>query len=253
MSKRRNFIAISVIALSILVASPALASTVSNGKANYSATYFFGKNQNGQAYSKPAVIGKVNTINGDTITVTDKNGVAYAVDATNSQIKEGFNKTGTLADIKVGDTVLVQGNLSGSTTVAAATISDRSLMTSVAGLATSTSAFRKGRGHRAASSTAARIGNHAAVSASSNRVTGTLQSISGNSLSILTASSTTYTVDASSARIVLGGSAKLKTMATGTLASLQVGDKLMVMGVRDASSSATSFVANMIRDVSRTS
>ena len=79
--------------------------------------------------SRPAVMGTVSAINGNTLTVSGKKGfgstattTTYTVDTTNAKITKN-NTAGTIASIAVGDTVMVQGTVSG-TNVNATTIRD---------------------------------------------------------------------------------------------------------------------------------
>lgn len=65
--------------------------------------------------------GTVTAVSGNTITVTGKNGTTYTVDAGSAAITK--NMTVTAADIKVGDTLMAQGTLTG-TSVAATVIHD---------------------------------------------------------------------------------------------------------------------------------
>lgn len=69
---------------------------------------------------KPAVIGKVTSITGNTIVIqsqkgnaTSTNQLSFTVDATNALVKKG-NATSTLADIKIGDSVFVEGTINGT-------------------------------------------------------------------------------------------------------------------------------------------
>ncbi len=69
-----------------------------------------GNNQSG-------TIGSISSISGNIITVLGKNGTTYTVDASASK----FMKQGTmitLADLKVGDTILVHGVISGTSIIA---------------------------------------------------------------------------------------------------------------------------------------
>ena len=70
---------------------------------------------------KPTVIGKVTAVSGTTVTVQSKGATVYTVDATNAKITKGFGKnvqTLTVANIAVGDTVVVLGTVSGSSVTA---------------------------------------------------------------------------------------------------------------------------------------
>lgn len=66
---------------------------------------------------QPVVGGTVTAVNGNTITFTNKGNVAYTADVTNAKIiKNGT--VATASTIAVGDTVLAQGTINGSSVVA---------------------------------------------------------------------------------------------------------------------------------------
>lgn len=62
------------------------------------------------------VMGKVTAVNGSTLTVTGPNGKTYTVEAGSATIHRMV--TGSLSDIVVGDTIGVQGSVSGSSVTA---------------------------------------------------------------------------------------------------------------------------------------
>lgn len=64
----------------------------------------------------PGVMGTVSAVNGNTLTVTGKNGTTYTVDASSAKVSK--METLSVSDIKVGDTVGVQGQVSGSAVTA---------------------------------------------------------------------------------------------------------------------------------------
>jgi hypothetical protein len=70
---------------------------------------------------QPVVGGSVTTINGSTLTITNKSGVVYTIDATNAVIQKGDSKS-TVASIAVGDTVVVQGSVNGQSIVASSVL-----------------------------------------------------------------------------------------------------------------------------------
>lgn len=78
----------------------------------------FGRGMHGKG---PGVVGTVSAVNGSTITVTGKDGVSYTVNAGSASVKKVI--TGTLSDVVIGDTIGVQGTVSG-TSVTATTIMD---------------------------------------------------------------------------------------------------------------------------------
>jgi hypothetical protein len=76
----------------------------------------------GQHGRAPGVMGTVSAINGSTLTVLGKNGTTYSVDATNAKVLKGTQGAkptdSTLGAIAVGDTVGIQGTVSGTTVTA---------------------------------------------------------------------------------------------------------------------------------------
>lgn len=64
----------------------------------------------------PGVMGEVTAVNGSTITVTGKNGQTYTVNAGSATVQKMV--TGSVSDITVGDSIGVQGTVSGNTVTA---------------------------------------------------------------------------------------------------------------------------------------
>lgn len=62
------------------------------------------------------VQGTVSAVNGNTITITGNNGTTYTIDASKAQV--GKVVTLSVSDIKVGDTIGVQGSVSGTSVTA---------------------------------------------------------------------------------------------------------------------------------------
>lgn len=140
-----------------------------------------------------AVHGSVTSASGTTLMVTEKNGTVYTVDASSAKLVDGL----MVSDIQTGDTIYVMGTVNG-TQVTARTIHDASFI---------------GR----------------------NLFQGKITAINGSSLTVASSgksSSTTYTVDASSAVITrmawVKGSAPTST--TITLTDIAVGDHVTVVG-----------------------
>jgi hypothetical protein len=77
-----------------------------------------------QGDGQPVVGGKIATMNGDTLTVTNSSNVSYTVDATNAKVLLG-NTTSSIANVKVGDEVIVQGAVNG-TSINATSVIDQS-------------------------------------------------------------------------------------------------------------------------------
>ncbi len=68
------------------------------------------------------VMGEVTALNGSTITITGKDGQSYTVNAGSATIQK--MTTGSLSDIVVGDTIGVQGAVSGSSVTATMIMDD---------------------------------------------------------------------------------------------------------------------------------
>ncbi len=167
----------------------------------------------------PAVVGTVSTISGDTLTVSGRQGfnrgaantaaaTTYTVDASSATVTKS-GAASSVSNIAVGDTVMVQGTVSG-TSVAAKTIRDGVMMGGASG----------GRG-----------------------IGGTVSAVNGTSLTVTSkvgpngGAATTYTVDASSATVTKSG-------AASSVSNIAVGDTVMVQGTV----SGTSVAAKTIRD-----
>ena len=66
---------------------------------------------------QPVVAGTVTAVSGNSISLTNKSNVNYTVDITNAKLFQG-KKSIVTSEIKVGDNVVVQGTINGSTIVA---------------------------------------------------------------------------------------------------------------------------------------
>ena len=167
---------------------------------------------------QPGVGGTVTAVSGNTITVTGKDGTSYTIDASAAAITK--DETVAVADVAVGDTVMAQGTVSG-TSVTATNIHDGKMPAGGFG----------GRG----------------PGGMGRGVHGTVSAISGNTLTVTAtnpkdSTTSTYTVDASSATVLKGdGTTK---PAASTLSAVAVGDTVMVGGTV----SGTSVTAKMIVD-----
>lgn len=72
---------------------------------------------------QPIVGGKVTAINGNTVSVTNASNVVYTVDASSATIRHAGIENATVSSISVGDNVIVQGTING-TSITATTIID---------------------------------------------------------------------------------------------------------------------------------
>lgn len=73
---------------------------------------------------QPVIAGSISAINGNSLTVTDKSSVSYTVDVTNAKIVEGQN-TIAVSNLAVGDNVIIQGSVEGSSVTASSVIDQK--------------------------------------------------------------------------------------------------------------------------------
>jgi hypothetical protein len=195
------------------------------------------------------IFGTVSSVNGDTVTVTAAARpvrpmpeqastsvgtptvvakTVYTVDATNAKIYKGSaTTTVSVSAIAAGDTVTVQGTVSGAN-IAATVIRDGAggMMGGQPGMP------GKGFGHGASStpSTTPIIqGNGEPV------VGGSVAAISGTTLTVTNTSNVTYTINAASAAVVVKGT-------SSTISNVAVGDNVIVQGTVNGNSVTASSI-----------
>ena len=187
----------------------------------------------GQGMMRSGVSGTVLTNDGSILTITVKKftkpvagattppvstTVTYTVTTTSATTVTKAGVTSTVSAIAVGDTVAVQGTISG-TNVAATTIRDGVMVRGSNGQGGE-------KGANGGSQSAGNVGSGTASLVAGNGqpiVGGAITVIAGNTLTVTNKSNVTYTVDATSAKFLQG-----KT--TITLADLKVGDTVVVQG-----------------------
>ena len=212
---------------SLIAVMPAFAQGMPNGRG-----FGSGTRSNGM---KPGIFGTVSAISGTTLTVTQKmmrpnattTPTTYTVDASNATITKS-GATTTISSIADGDMVMVQGTISG-TNVTATMVRD-----GVNGIGGKRSApenpgndfSRNGTTTRTTSSIQ---GNGEPV------VGGNISSISGEIVTITNASNVSYTVDATTAKIVKNG-------ATTTISALAIGDNIIAQGTVNGTSVTASSI-----------
>jgi Domain of unknown function (DUF5666) len=187
-----------------------------------------------------SVSGTVSAISGSTLTVLGSNGIPYTVDASNAKItKLSAPATGTkptqsvitVAGILTGDTLRAQGTLNG-TTLTATSIMDGVLGNKMGG-------FGKGKPNKS------QTGN--VNEPQRQGVSGTVSTISGSTLTLTGKNGTTYTVDATNAKI-----GKFTAPTTGGMpvrtdiqvTDIAIGDTLKVQGTLNG----TTLTATSIMD-----
>lgn len=168
-------------------------------------------NWSGHTGAKPGVFGSVTAINGSTLTIDSKGfgksatETTYSVDASNATVTKAGSAS-TLGSVSVGDMVMVQGTVNG-TSVTATAVRDGMMpgMQGHMGHGTSTpmGGFPQGNGQPV--------------------VGGSVTAINGSTLTITNKSNVTYSIDATSATVTKAG-------ATSTLSSVAVGDNVLVQG-----------------------
>ena len=180
--------------------------------------------QGGPRGQMPGVFGTVSAISGDTLTVTSKGfgksttATTYTVDATNATVTKS-NATSSLSAVAVGDMVMVQGTVSGSSVTATSIRDGIGMMGNRGGM---------GPGMHA-TSTPVIQGNGQPV------IGGTVAAISGSTLTVTNKSNVTYTVDATNATIQKGN-------AASSISSVAVGDNVVVQGTTNGTSVTASSV-----------
>ncbi len=78
---------------------------------------------------QPVIAGTVTEVRGNAVTITNRGNIPYTVDVTNANIQKA-GATSTASGIAVGDNVIVQGSVSG-TTITATSFIDRGVMPTV--------------------------------------------------------------------------------------------------------------------------
>lgn len=241
------------LAASLAVVIPAFAQTNVNVGAgvNVGAQGGFHNGANGGARyggMQPGIFGTVSAVNGDTLTVVSGGhfmrpmpeqasgtpvtmaSTTYTVNATNAQIYKGTaTTTVSISDIAVGDTVIVQGTVSG-TSITATVIRDG---VEVPMVGQPGGPIKRVFGGHGASSTASGTppiqGNGEPV------IGGNVTAVSGTSITVTNASNVTYAIDAASTTIVKNGTST-------TIGNIAVGDSLIVQGTVNGNSVTASSI-----------
>ena len=182
------------------------------------------------------ILGTVSTINGNTITVLGHTGfgvggatTTFTVDATNAKVTKN-NATSTVASIITGDTVTVQGKITGTSIVAVA-IRDGAFNRPGMGFGRDDD---NGQGKIGTSTRPIIAGNGQPI------VAGTISAINGSIISIGNNGNTTYTVDTTNAKIIQGKD-------TITVSGLKTGDMVVVQGTINGTSVTASSVIDQAK------
>ena len=74
--------------------------------------------ENFQGDGNPVIAGTISAINGSTITITNKSNSTYTVTASNATFRKPGITSATISNLVVGDTVVIQGTVSGNSVMA---------------------------------------------------------------------------------------------------------------------------------------
>jgi hypothetical protein len=216
--------------LGLIAVVPALAATSTTPGAGGWGNGHFGMRGGPGPAMIPGVFGTVSSVSGNTLTVTQSmrpnasttTPTVYTVDATNAKVMKNGTSS-TVSAIASGDTVMVQGTVTG-TNVVATTIRD-----GVGGMMGGRGipggkGMGFGRGASSSAALAAQIqGNGQPV------VAGNVTGITGDTLTVTNASNVTYTIDVTNAKIVKGAT-------TTTASNIAIGDGVVVQGTVNGTS-----------------
>lgn len=164
------------------------------------------------------VAGTIASINGNTITLTGKNGTTYTIDASAATVSQ--ISTINVSGLSVGNTIMVGGTVNG-TSVTAKSIASGTMPTGSfgGGFGGMHSKGMQGKGNPG--------------------VSGTVSAVNGTTLNVTGKNGTTYTVNAASAKVMK--SATGSAPATITVSQIAVGDTVSIRGtVSGTSVTATS-------------
>ncbi len=191
------------------------------GTLAFAAVPAFAAEPAGPGLARPAVVGKVTSVSGDTLTVTSmpwhrgpKNPTAaqptaYTVNASGATVTKG-GKSVAVSSITIGDLVVVRGSVSGTTVTA--------------------TAIREGmmhgpRGPRDSNKDASSTPAMPPIQGNGDPVIGgTVSALTGSTLTVTAKAGQTYTVDASAATVVKRG------VPNAVLSNVSVGDAVVVQG-----------------------
>ncbi len=169
-------------------------------------------------FNKPAAIGVVAAVSGNSITLTGKDGTIYTIDATSAKITKfiaGAKTAITPSAIANGDTLVVLGTTSGNA-IAATQIMD---------------------GSPAA-------GQKEMFKTNQRPIKGTVTTISGSILTVTSKNSITYTVDATNATFSKFSKFSTTISTAITLADVKIGDIIAAKGTL----TGTNMIATAIMD-----
>ncbi len=211
--------------------SNTVATTIRDGKA--------GAGRGGMM--NPGVFGTVSAINGNNITITGKQGfgttattVTYTIDATSATITKA-NVAGTISSIAIGDTIAVQGTVTG-TSVAATSIRDGIMMRGSNGIEDEAKGAPEQPGD---------VSNTPSIGNGQPIVAGSVTAVTGSTITITNKSNATFTIDATNAKFTKGNT-------TATISNIAVGDSIVAQGTVNGSSVSATMIIDQARSTTST-
>lgn len=213
LSRNKTAILAGTLAISAMLSGSAFAAEDSTSSQN--SVHSFIKHMKGAlGQTAPTAFGKITAITGTSITIVGKSNTTYSVDATNAKITKGKNTAATLSDLAVGNMIVVEGTLNGTTV----------------------------------SATAIRIGGPRGVEGGKpsmmapKGVMGTVSTVTGTNFTVashvfmphMKGTTTLATIPTTLVNVVTGGNTVfMKDGATSTLADVVSGVRVLVEGAKD--------------------
>jgi hypothetical protein len=196
----------------------------------------------------PGAAGTIQSINGSTLTISNTRTNSTDKVTTSSSTQIMVSKSATVSDIAKGDRLVVTGTKSG-TTITATNINDSGDVTGAFGgfrrnggsngngapevtppSGTNGGGFFNGGGGNGANGGTGGNGGNGGRFANGNFATGTVQSVNGNTITLLSRDGTTTTVTVTS-------STKISKTEKGSLSDLKTGDNVVAVGSKSSDGS----------------
>ncbi len=232
-NKKYVYTLIALIAIATLAGAVSVSAQEDNQPGNNAS---FNGRMHGRGTMKPSVFGTVSAVSGNIITMAGRQGfgansttATYTVDTTNAKITKN-NAAGTIASIVVGDTIAVQGTMTG-TNIVATTIRD-GVMNGASG-----NMKKPDNTDKPNQDLSTIVGNGQPV------IAGSITAINGNTITITNKSNITYAVDVSSAKFVVIG------VTSATISNVKVGDNIVVQGAINGTSVTASSIIDQTKPV----
>jgi hypothetical protein len=230
----RRSVVIGIIVVVVLAgAGIGYAMTSGGKKSTAAATVSTATNRPAAGQRRNGVSGTLASVSGDTLLVTDQNGVKTTVH-TNSSTVYLTTATGALSDVKVGDRLVAMGTNAGTNQISATRVNDTSGMDAINGPGNGQGGPPGGRrfGNGTGGNRNGANANNPNAPAPGTFAFGTVSSINGNIILVKDTNGTVTTVDTTAATTF----SVVKRIA---LTDLQTGQQVRVNGPKAADGSIT--------------